>query len=531
MVANLFETNSTRRNKQRGIALLLCIFALLLLTGIALALMFMSDTETAINANYKDSQRAYHSAMAGLEEARVRLMPDAAGNVSPIAPIAMPAANTAGSVTYIVNTNGKDDIRPWNPDNPFFDTQLCHEGFATALSIPDTGANVPCLKQAPPGNYYTAPNSLLDPYTGTSRAMDYKWVRITWKTNASAGVPFYVSAPGGTPTPFLETTPICFDGTRQIPLPSGPPGPCESYTSLGLSTVYRLTSSATTPRGSVRMLQMEVANLPPIVTNAAVDSQDHVTLNGQLTVNGYDYCSCDCTTTKDGISCIDRKGQVCDREKWAIYAHNDVDPPNNSENLYSGKNPAYVSGQPWPYDIPSMIETYKQGAVTPPWSCTAGSAGANANCGTQSNAVLGVPPKFPPSPVDAPASDPAYGACSNGVGPGCPSPQVTYVPGNVQLTGAAGNGILIVDGDLDIHGGLNFYGLILVKGVVQFTGGGSGGTNATNIYGAVLAGQESRVNLDNTFGGSANIQFDLCSLKQKQNPKPPVMLNFHEMTY
>jgi formylmethanofuran dehydrogenase subunit C len=107
------------------------------------------------------------------------------------------------------------------------------------------------------------------------------------------------------------------------------------------------------------------------------------------------------------------------------------------------------------------------------------------------------------------------------------STQITYVPGNVQLTGnAQGNGILIVDGDLDIHGGLNFYGLILVKGDIKFTGGGS---NAVNVYGAVLAGQESYV--DNTLGGSASIHFDSCALKHNLIATPPRMMAFRELTF
>jgi len=107
------------------------------------------------------------------------------------------------------------------------------------------------------------------------------------------------------------------------------------------------------------------------------------------------------------------------------------------------------------------------------------------------------------------------------------STQVTYVPGNVQLTaGAQGNGILIVDGDLDIHGGLNFYGLILVKGDIKFSGGGA---DQVNVYGAILAGQESYV--DNTLGGSAVIHFDSCALKHNMAAAPPKMMAFRELTF
>jgi hypothetical protein len=107
------------------------------------------------------------------------------------------------------------------------------------------------------------------------------------------------------------------------------------------------------------------------------------------------------------------------------------------------------------------------------------------------------------------------------------SKQITYIPGNVQLTsGAIGNGILIVDGDLDIHGGLQFYGLVIVRGIVKFTGGGA---NGTNIFGSVLAGKESLV--DNVLGGSAVIQYDKCSLLQDWDANPPRVITAREVMY
>jgi len=95
------------------------------------------------------------------------------------------------------------------------------------------------------------------------------------------------------------------------------------------------------------------------------------------------------------------------------------------------------------------------------------------------------------------------------------------------LTSSAnGNGILIVDGDLDVHGGMQFYGLILVKGVIKFTGGGS---DKTNILGAVMAGQESVV--DNVLGGSAVIGFDACALNANYISAPPRITSFRELSF
>jgi len=65
-----------------------------------------------------------------------------------------------------------------------------------------------------------------------------------------------------------------------------------------------------------------------------------------------------------------------------------------------------------------------------------------------------------------------------------------------------------------------------VRGVIKFTGGGS---DATNIFGAVLAGQESLV--DNVLGGSAVINFDACSLTKTKINNPPSILAAREVMY
>src|SRR4051794_33658530 len=102
------QENRTRRSAERGIALLLCIFALLLLTGIALGLMFMSDTETNINVNYRDTQQAYFAAMAGLQEARVQMLTNGLN----VKPITMPLTASATGVKYILNPGVGENVTP-----------------------------------------------------------------------------------------------------------------------------------------------------------------------------------------------------------------------------------------------------------------------------------------------------------------------------------------------------------------------------------------------------------------------------------
>src|SRR5512141_3165129 len=101
------------KRKQRGIALLICIFALLLVTGIALAMLNSSDTETVVNQNYRESQQAYFGAQAGINEAIDRIELGLAGAANGIAaPAVMPSAT--GGVTYIINKkSAAEAVTPW----------------------------------------------------------------------------------------------------------------------------------------------------------------------------------------------------------------------------------------------------------------------------------------------------------------------------------------------------------------------------------------------------------------------------------
>ena len=70
------ETNmkSHIRKNERGVALLIALIALLLLTAIAATMIFTSNIESSINTNYRAEQQAYFAARAGLEEARTRML-------------------------------------------------------------------------------------------------------------------------------------------------------------------------------------------------------------------------------------------------------------------------------------------------------------------------------------------------------------------------------------------------------------------------------------------------------------------------
>ena len=521
------------RNSERGIALISVMFALLLLTGLAMGLMYMAETETSINYNYRSSQQAYFGAKAGLEEVRVRLLPphpiNGGGGDLALAglPALFPGAANANSVVYLINPRPGEVINPTTGDpitNPFFDTELCHLNYA-ALGLPNVlGANVPC-QNAPSAPAVLMMGSL-DPYTGTAGSMLYKWARVTRKVNSNtfeSGV--YVDGTNVHPG-LAANTLVCWNGRHQQLIPAGQPS-CE-FDAFGnrtrLTSVYIVSALAITQNGSRRMVSTELAQNPPLNSNGAVESEDEVKLNGQLQVSGYDNCKCECKQVKTPtggttLECADRLTGItpCSYGNYSIYSNSVVDDPNKSETLVAPKIPAVAENAPWEQDIPQLIEDFKNAAdavdvrnAPYKYDCL----GVPLNCGTHADVTMGT------LPTGFPDHDPSN--------PGAYDNQITYVPGDMKITsnGSVGAGVLVIDGDLEINGGLQFYGVIIVKGVVNFTGGGS---SNTNIVGAVLAGKSS---IDNTvLGGSAVIKYDQCALNQNETPQPPRVVAFREQAY
>ena len=82
---------------------------------------------------------------------------------------------------------------------------------------------------------------------------------------------------------------------------------------------------------------------------------------------------------------------------------------------------------------------------------------------------------------------------------------IIYFTGDAQFTGGAGQGILLVEGDLKVTGGFEFYGPVFVKGTL--TTMGSGG----HFWGGVVAANADLNDL-NTVLGNAVITYSSCAV-------------------
>lgn len=523
------------RNKERGVAMVIAMLALMVLAAIGVGFMFMADTENSVNNNYRTSQVAYFAARGGAENVRLLLAPGGFLNASATA-LDMPSNGDNKSAIYVVNPATGETASGINPTtspgatinaNPYLDDELCLEQYAAlGLNAPNGAACAGSSQLMSSSSYFTVPSTTTTqiPNTGQANALLFKWVRITNKQNLMGILS------QGTTTKYVDSSKaanlqVCFDGTVERVIPSGQT--CAAQTPQEMRPVWLVTSLAITPAvgnlpGSRRMVQMELANWPPLFPPGSVSTQAPIILKGNLQVNGYDNCTCSCDP-KTG-ACTARSGKTCDGNHYAVYTAGGITTQGNATTLTSAISPPTKQNANWPYNINDLINTYKNQAVnatSAPWSysCT-GTTNLSSlpptyeNCGTQTGQTFGTYPSgMPDSPSGA-------------------VPQTVYIPGSVHLSGNAnGAGILIVDGDLDVHGGLAFYGLILVRGKITFTGGGS---QSVNLYGAILAGEDltaTDVADTDTIGGSFNFQYDACALRQVPYNGPPKLLTTHEIMY
>src|SRR5256884_6006098 len=100
-----------KRRTDEGIALLISIFVLLLISVVAIALIVSSGTETALAGNYRSATGVYYAGQAGLEEARGRLYPKNSSSFQNTAPGFLPSPGVTlavCSVAYVLNPHPQE---------------------------------------------------------------------------------------------------------------------------------------------------------------------------------------------------------------------------------------------------------------------------------------------------------------------------------------------------------------------------------------------------------------------------------------
>ena len=266
--------SKAKAQEERGMALLLALFALLLLSAIGLFMVLASNTETRIDANYSNGLRSYYAARSGLEKVkdRVKYPSSIQGGLADLLP--QDVVGNAGGVLYVLNPANGETVDPTDPNSPYFDDELCHD-YGSGVTAKDTKCT------ALPGTpNWNLPVQFSMP---SATQLGYKWIRVNMKTNRIAD-PYFVDQTG-TSAP-LDTR-VCWDGMTEQLSPGGTAPSCDAN---GMQTVYMLTSLAATSQigglnGSRKLLRFEVVapSIRPagIVTSGAMSAAP-VLSNGSI---------------------------------------------------------------------------------------------------------------------------------------------------------------------------------------------------------------------------------------------------------
>ncbi len=474
--------NSTA-HAQKGVALLISIFALLLISGVAVALVVMSGTETSVAANYRSSTQAFYAGYAGMEEGRGRLWPGHPNSLFAIANF-LPVVGTVlpvGQVRYILNPSPGEVVNPTNlvATNPDADFEYQVEfGVAVTAATVRTTTSISNLALA------NTPGPL------------FKWVRITPLTERAAGIDLNGDAV------LNAVTPIYYDGNTR------------NLTSTG-KQVFRITALAVMPNGSRRILQTDVSgitlnlNFASALTFDGAGSALFPPNSNVYTVNGNDAASCG--TTPEGAR--PAVGVVNPGDDVSITAS----IPANRQTKYTGSGPP-----PPPADV-------QQVALAPNMQTVATLEALVDTIRTNADQVIQGPA----------ASLPNMGTAA--------SPTITVVNGNLDLQGAqTGYGILVVTGNFSAGGSVGWRGIILVigQGTMTVSGGGNNSYEGAVLLartrnndptgtgiGTLLPGPAPGPTLLDWAGGGGNgVHYDSCTIRNATSNVVYRVLSFREVS-
>lgn len=487
----LRSRSKTTKRSEAGVALLIAIFALMLISVVAIALVVSTGTDSALAGNYRTASGAYYAALAGLEEGRGRLLWKNANYINGTNSYSN-LLNSSGlptwgltQVIYIINPAPGETVDPAgsNPAN-YQDTEYGQE-FPWGLG----GANV---------NSYIASVSPVPsvPLTGPS----YKWVRINPITEQSLKVD--VNGDGVLdPVDVLYYDPAHVNPSNPLqPAPSlsvGPPPPQSDWVQA-----LEITAYAVLPNGATRLLQYVVA---PLVISPDVSDMYFpaaLTLDDGLPGNAVTF------TAPNGYQITGTNPAGC------TLAPTSVAPVGYTSSADSG----YLSAQAGQIGTTASLVSLRQSWLTPKQL-----DGVMQDIVNSADILLG------------PAGTYFTGSGSNFSGSDIwnaapemsnTNPMTVVVNGNLTLNGSfgppqGGFGLLLVTGTLYYHPSASWSGLVLVVGQGNFQLAGHHGTGGINGSLFVAQTRDSAGNFlpnlaasfTEQFGGAATgagIGYDSC---------------------
>jgi hypothetical protein len=523
---------SMKSKPETGAAMLIAIFALLLISVVAIALLVSSSTDTTLSGNYRTSTSAYYAALAGLEEGRGRLSlsnPDFINNNAPnfLSPPGSPVLGPT-QLLYILNPANGESVVPTDLSNPYFDQEYSHEFGGIP---PDPSA--PMISSTLSGSATPGPM--------------YKWVRITPATSASMGVDVLQS---GTPPPFSNS--VLYYDAGQVIINNGAAKPIPSFVSTPAQSTAQqaieITALAVLPNNTQKLMQYVVVPRSPL--NTAPNGQlisisgfpsgqfpAALTLVGNgvsytgpdsasFKIEGNDHCGSPPPPTATGLGWA--IGYTSPGDYGAIVSGITAHP-----ELYTGAAP---SSPPPP--APQLPATPSVGSVSFPFnsnpqSVTAWEAMLQS---LRLNSDVYLKPIPPSSSVPGSALPPSSIMTAA-------NPMKVFVDGDLDLTGwhPTGYGLLVVTGNLNYDPDASWEGVVLVIGKGTFTAPNHSGNG--RIDGAMLVAKTrdaggsvlsslgaASVMYDSSVQGQG-IYYNSCWIKSAMLPTSYKILSFREIPY
>ena len=507
-----------RTRSESGIALLIAMFVLMLISAVAISLVISSGTESSLAGNYRTTLSAKFAATAGIEEARGRLVP---GNPNPIALplVGVPAYLPANQVVYITNPAVGEPV-----------------GAALMAIYPDTEFDTEFNAGALGAAAKTYVNSI---WTGPlNNGPLYKWVRINAATKQSlkANVDNTGLAAANAATPLYYDTGVIPSSIVVPPAVGNVPGPVLPSTQ---KQIYEITALAVLPNGSQKLLQYVVT---PV--NFGLNFQGALTLGGQVGnfqgANSNQYRM----NGTDGSGNPPAVPGCAIPNPPSVNAGIAVSPGLDTGNASGLTNQAYVTNslpRPDHYTgaggTPSVQSLVQTGSLTTPDSLDQLVQTLKANA----DVVMGPNPPVGPTYNN---SGTVYNYGQSGPGYTWPSdmsasnPKVVFVDGSFDLGPNTGYGLLVVTGNFQYHGNSGWKGIILVVGDGTTTFLGNGGGNG-EFDGAIFAATTrdangnqlpnyGSVNFDITGGGGNGVYYNSCWINRVQQPPSYQILSYQE---
>src|SRR5882724_180803 len=487
------KNNRKARQHENGIALIAAILTLLLITAVAAGIMILTNTEVGTSSNFKDEQRAFFSAKAGIEEVRDRLRVAANGTLRGttlatfLVPTSLPGTGTTG-VTYILNPLNGETVAPWvapttSSPNPYADDEICNETSAMGC-----GTGTPKYPSSSSG-WYRATSPTANTTYATSPVLDWKWVRITLKQNNAFGAnyavdgnnthAYYVCQKDGSP---VETV--------SSPTPTAP---CVTPAYL---PVYVLTALAVTPTGSRRMVQVEVAEdtfqftAPAALTLDGTGDTFATGPSSKFGVNGNDSNSVCGGSVGANVPAV---GVPDDTDKTATITQID-----NAVNGNTNKEGNYHSGSNTTPDVQNISSALPSSMLTK-------TSLQNLMSTIKADVTQPVINGTPTAATDSSFTSPGTLA----------APQIIYVNGDLTLTGNfTGYGILVVTGTFTAKGSNTWNGLIFVVGSGIVVDKGTSTFNGEMVVANTTGSTLGAPNVDVSGGGIGGVNYSSGCIAQ-----------------